>query len=331
VDIDIFYSLNKISINGDINFSLEFKIGIEYNDFLCFYIPTLDIKYRGSLFQIDYTSNAFSENLEFKDYPDEAYYNFTYNNLPQSSIGSSSTSDTSLYNENIAEGFTFFGIGMALAGGFVATLSSVLAFFKVGGWSKIMTIATFALYVITIITAATIIAKNKNKDTVAARFYGMGFGFLLAGLVFTKIANYLEQPRKYLSEPVKKLTKGTNYLKIRKIWTTFVILDVLFSVAGITFDFLDLSKVKWADNIPWKIFTSIFTVSAGILSLAIGAITLIYFTGHKKDKIDGKFRGNNIGLQQDDKALIATVFGVGSLVLGAIFVSMAKILQLQDE
>ncbi|MBA7515046.1 hypothetical protein ES705_07084 [subsurface metagenome] len=130
MDYDLDISINRVETTGDIDLFLVYNIGVDYNNFLCFYIPTIELQFGTPHFQIDYVSNGFSPNLNFTDYPEDLFYNFTNNGPSQSSVGFPQQSSGSSIGDFLIDGFTYFGIGMGVAGGYVAVFSSILTYLE---------------------------------------------------------------------------------------------------------------------------------------------------------------------------------------------------------
>jgi len=273
---------------------------------------------------------VFLENLNFIDYPDDLFFNFTHTESQQSSSYTPKSSDSSSCNENLAEGFTFFGVGMALAGGFVGVLGGLLTFIKDTNRQRLCILLSFLVFILSIFTATSIILNTDDKELLVARLIGMSYGLLLSGIFFVYIGEYIERHHKYMADTVDKVAKGTNYIKARKIYKIFATLDFICAVAGLFFDFEEISSDKWREKVPWQLFTSIFSVGTGILSLILAGVVLIVFPGHEKDPIDGKFRKNKLGLRKEPKQLITMIFGVGSLIAAAILIEIASRIQSED-
>jgi hypothetical protein len=68
-EFDITLKTNRITTSGDLNLSMKYEIGIEYNDFLCFYIPTLETKFESNKIIFEFNFSLSNFYIGFNKYP----------------------------------------------------------------------------------------------------------------------------------------------------------------------------------------------------------------------------------------------------------------------
>ncbi|MFX1488323.1 MAG: hypothetical protein ACFFBI_04190 [Promethearchaeota archaeon] len=329
MDLEPEISFNKVKVEGNISLSFEYTIGVINNEFLGFFIPVLRINFSSSLFQVSFSSDAFSENLEFVNYPNDLLYNFTRNSSIKSS-GSSLKPSESESNDLLLDGLTFLGAGMAIPGLFVATFCAVSMFLKVDIYRKIYAIFLFLMYIATIIVTIWLIIESDDSIALATKLFGLGIGLFFASIFFFAVNAYLKKPIKFMYRLVALVSSSVNYIKTYKGFLIFAVIDFILGVAGLAFDFEEVIVGKLEKSDSWKVFTMIFSISAGILSLILAGLSII-FLGVIRNKTDNKPQGNVLNLKQEDKATIALIFGWGCLIISMIILGVANKIRKDNE
>ena len=82
--------------------------------------------------------------------------------------------------------------------------------------------------------------------------------------------------------------------------------------------------------LAWDMGIMALSLGAGILSLLLSGFALLLFGGHYK-KQDGSVGNNKSNLTGEKKSDVAFIFGYGSIVIGAIILTIAHTLQNSEE
>ncbi len=315
LDLNINTSLNKISIDGDVDLSTGYYIGFTYNSFFCLIIPSIEMYFDSSNFHLGYSQNWFSTDVNFSDYPENFLYNITHSGPEQSSNNPPKmSSDTSVGNF-IIDMFIGAGIGMGISGGVVGTICSILTYSKDPGWAKAITIASFIIFV------TSVILLISNLEFSSGTLIGMGLGFIGAGIYFIKTCSHLENDSQPVSTFMKKfgLVKWSGvqrYWKVAKyIFGFFMAFDIILGTAGLCLDFEDYIKGESDEIAEHDLLSTLISLGSGFTSLLLAKYAIMYLGGHYEGA-KSQPSGNKMGFKIEDKSTAALLFGVGSLFIG---------------
>jgi hypothetical protein len=181
IEIQLDIKLNKVAIEGDIEFIFGYNINTIHNEFFKLNIPTLEVYFESDNISMTFELNIFLINIEFSDFPKDLWDEYIDNDPNQSSGNNPKSSSSD--NQTISyfgEIFLGFGDGMGHCGLFLATLAGVYGISeKSGHWlikygALIIGGLILVFEVITFIITTFTFESDPLMEKAALLGYGLG-------------------------------------------------------------------------------------------------------------------------------------------------------------
>jgi hypothetical protein len=263
MEIQITTTINKIDAQGDIDLTFRYDIGLEFNNFLNFYIPTIETSFKSDNITMTFKLNFFSFNFGIDKFPEDPWNKFIEDEPQQSSSSNLKTSDTNNnVTINILEIISNIGDGMGHAAVvFIATACVIQGFkhdatgltaFIVG---IVVGVIEFIGWYMTTIPSETDVVRRK------AALLGLGIGYLVSGVaaLIAMVSLFSVSPTIFLSSsPIARLNGF------------FLFIDFILALVGIRISISELLQEVPDDDIPWLTIEAILSLSGGIIGLILG-------------------------------------------------------------
>ncbi|MGQ4873500.1 MAG: hypothetical protein ACP6IY_05430 [Promethearchaeia archaeon] len=335
-DIVFNISYNKIEASGDINISLNFDIKTDYYEFLDIDVPLLEISFFLFDFGFKYAASFHYEQIELINFPSinrdffEEFFGISgeSNNLTGGNNALRISSDNAGESANNAPLgtpidaitlITGFGTALGLAGGFVSLISGLITLkaqrkhYLSEPLIKKIEIATYIAFLGSIIIFIVKCFEELNFWEAI----GLACGFIFAGLAFILISQYIRKYRNIQNWFQKKIADKKLYQILYEfdiygnIIGFFIDLESLFGVLEEEFDELyDTSMAIWA-------------LTTGGIALFLATGSLIQFGGYDPNSYPAR---NLSGYTNKDRTKISLGFGIGSIIIGLIFIWIALLI-----
>jgi len=272
MDLDIQLSINEIVIEGDIYFSLRYDIEMEHNEFLGFFIPTIEIHLNMSDIALRFSLNMFSINLEIIDFTVDLLEYIDDNGLEQSAEVLPKTSNTS----SIFKGIVDFLSGMALMISIIGTIVGIYTGILAGvGHSLRKFIYYLGVFLFVFAFVLLMINVFISPEIFTAPYiFGMGTGCFISSLVFFLVFRYVKKNHKYKYQ-FRKNFGGR--ISTDKMFALFALFDLLLAGGDVTVSLLDIFNVKEPTDefkIGEEVRSSLFAAAFAIF-LACGGLILL--------------------------------------------------------
>lgn len=271
LDIEIDLGIDHLTVDGDIEFSLGYELGLEYDDFLGLDIPTIEVNFNCPFIGFDILFSHYTLEFEFTHFLEETTSE-TSNNKPKTSF----TEDESLW-DSFAKFFWILkglGIGMSIMGASFVIGTGIV----VGSGGSIKEVI-FALAGMAIALAGLFASSwpEASKDGYLKQLIlGLGLGFIISGFA-ALIAMIESRNYGYNRDPVKWSRRWDFKKKLKKIDWIFKIMKGYFFVDNKFLEFSELEQEKFV------IQCSVYLIS-GSISITAGSLgtTLIWDPGSRK-------------------------------------------------
>jgi hypothetical protein len=275
MEIQIATMINKIEVQGDINLTFRYDIGAEFNNFLNFYIPTIETTFESSDIAMTFKLGFFSFDISINKFPEDPWNKFREDEPVQSSVSNPKTSNTN--NDevlNIFEIISNIGDGTGHCGVvFIATAfighgyrldESGLTAFSIG---VIIGIFEFVSFIIATFFLDTDITRRH------AALLGLGIGYLISGFaaLITAVAMFCIE-----------MSVFTLPDKVKQLETILTGIDFIFTFFGIEISIVELLQSAPDDEIAWMAVESVSSISGGLFGLILGSIALLTIQPPKK-------------------------------------------------
>ncbi len=202
IDLNIKSSINKLNVKGDIDFSFKYDVKLEFNEFIDFHIPTLDINLNMSGFSVEISLNMFSINLEITNFSVDLLENIDDNGLGQSAIHHLKSSSLSSTINGISDFIFGVALTFSIIGGFVGIYTATLSVLDGAKRDIIYWLGIIAFVLSIVILILTVMFL---PDTFSVPYiYGMATGCIISALVFFFVSRYIMDPHKYMYQLKKK-------------------------------------------------------------------------------------------------------------------------------
>jgi hypothetical protein len=280
MDIQITMKINKIIAEGDIDLTFEYEIDLEYNEFLSFYIPTIETTMIFDNTTMVFKLNFFSININFEKFPENPWKIFENEEPQQSSesvpISSDNTNDTAITVfeaiSSIGDAMGFVGLIYFIAacvkngfknpiGGIFATLLSLI----IGG-------IEFALWI------SLICDDIDNQKRLAAAIFGFGVGVMISG--FAAAVAWVSLC--FMGIPFFKKIPASEYTLLRAIG----FIDDICAGFGIVLNGEEKIKTIPKNNVFWWLQNCVISLIGGFFGLTLG-VNLLMTVEHSFSKALG--------------------------------------------
>jgi hypothetical protein len=316
MNINIKSSINKINVQGDINLCLSFNILLEFNNFLNFFIPGLDVNLNTSDFTMNMQLGFSSSEIEITKFPIDVFNNFIDDEPSQSSpLSRPKMSSTNVW-EVLIDFFTGYGVAMGLTGGTVGFYAALLEITD-SGKAKFLKILGYITYILSMLLFILVFLKNSPTS-----FLGLGFGFIFSGVYLLRTGKFIKDNAVGRSGYLSQWANGMGGKKIKntRICEILSNVDLMVGLFGLA---LDAEDYFWGENVEniesYKVDLMIFALGTGFLSLFLARDLIILLGGHDFNAGTKKFSGNKHGgIKAGKKSNVAFGFGVASIIAGCV-------------
>ncbi len=298
MNLDIKTSSNSVIISGDLYLSFNYNIAIEYNDFLCFYIPSIKAYLNTTDFVLEYSFNFGSTDLNIIEFNNSLFDDLSESGPNQSSESLPKISGISSVFSNGFEFLSGLGFTMSALGILVGLQAGILAFNSNDLYNNIIFIVGIALFIASVILLVIKILIDPEEFS-QWMLWGMGVGCIISAIRFFKTKDYIDDTFQYKAWHRKKAGDKDFFSMLK---------NIKLICGGVGFG-LSIAEMfgDWDDNEIYKVCSAIFSVIAGCLSLKLANHALIMLKGKNRTY----------------KTRIAGIYGGGSLILAAILFSIA--------
>jgi hypothetical protein len=311
-DLSISSNINEINTEGDIDLTFKYIVGLEFNSFLNFYIPTIDAYFQTNNLTISLTSSFFNSNLEVTELPEDLFGGLSGSGLGKSSSYSLRASNLSTDIENGCDLVSGLGVTLGLMGGFVGILAGILTWTHDPKIRKVVFVVGLLSFLISlgILLYNVFTAPDKFSSW---SILGMGLGFLISGVIFIATAFYIESKYHYMKNFENKV--GTD-----KLFDTLAYVDLLGAVGGLFFDLgEECGFLSEDEDNAFSILKATIALIIGIFSVFLAIQALIQLGGK-----DEETRKNYYNLNRHDKSLVAVFFGIIGIIIGSLLIDLFR-------
>ncbi|MFX0010042.1 MAG: hypothetical protein ACFE9R_06990 [Candidatus Hermodarchaeota archaeon] len=214
LNIEVDISIDHLDIDGDIDFSLGYRLGMEYYDFLGFDIPTIEVYFSCPLIGFEILFSHTSFDFLFTHFLEEDALNLkgtSSSNGDTSGLNSASfiTEDEELWKNLSSMLWLFDGMGIAM--GIMGTTSTIAAFYimaRSGGTVDNIILAWIGMAIAILALIFSSVPSAIDDGFLTELLVGMGIGFIISGFAFL-VANIFSSKWPYYQNPVaytKRLT-----------------------------------------------------------------------------------------------------------------------------
>ncbi|MFW9876036.1 MAG: hypothetical protein ACFFG0_23280 [Candidatus Thorarchaeota archaeon] len=309
MNLDIKVSINKIITHGDFEFSFGYNIGMEYNRFIEYNIPTLELFLNMSGVTFTMSLSLFSKSFYFNNFSVGIIEKFSENSPKQSSSLFPKTSAESTIIKNVCDFVSGVGLTMGIIGTIVGIYAGALAIIRDKDKRSVLYIIGIILLVVSLVIL--IITAFTDENSFSGLFMmGMGVGCLITAMVFFMVhcfaKGWITQQKPQLRYRFRRLFGGRNLT--RDAFKIFEIVDISFSGSDVIISFLILLGVtkKFDKN-------ALVMITRAAKSLDIGRFAIFFSIGTLS-----VLENTN----QEDKAEIALICSLVALFAGAVFIGL---------
>ena len=267
-DIDVSYSINRLEVTGDIELTSGYELGLEYNDFMGFEIPTIEIYFDCAIMGFKYKFSHLV--LDF-----ELTHEFN---------------STSLWNSMANLLWVFKGVGAGM--GFSGSLFTWTSIFATLGGYRPSAVKWAVLGLVSVPIYILWTSKEAEKGGYLKEYLaGTGFGFIIGGIAVFKARSFSKAwPNDTWGKvlTIKKVLMGITVITViskigHGIWQAFEFLPqdeqnslILSTVLDLIGGSAGLLSGSYSTTLIWKRSTrSILQLALGFITFAIG-IYLLY-------------------------------------------------------
>jgi hypothetical protein len=339
-DVEYTIEINRVETSGDLELVVGFETTLYYVEFFDITIPLITMTFGSGDLSYEYTATILQEESKLKSVPDDIFgYIFDEDPNPKSSsmrksnaeIPKVSSSDSLSVEKAFVDFFSSFGNGLTLACGFVLAVATAITVFKDDKWKIPFELLSIAIYMLTIVIVAMTFFQDNSLKSRGIKLLGMGLALIISGSIFFAASGVLGGTSKYKANLFKDIGFFPSESKTYAGWLFLQIfswIDLIIGGALLADEFLKTFSEDLEYDITDEIKNAVISVVFGGIALFLAYVALMLFGGHKSSPFSKSPTDNLCNLNRKDKSRIALLFGVGSVVAGAVLLTLGYIILL---